>query len=206
MLTIIDYGMGNLRSVLNKLERIDLEVVISSKKEDILRAEKLVLPGVGAFGTGINNLSSAGLIPVLERKVIGERVPLLGICLGMQLLTRRSEEGNVNGLGWLDCDTIKFKFDGVNSSLKVPHMGWNTISKVRENRLLDGIETGSRFYFVHSYHVSCEVENGMIIATTNYGYDFPSVIQKDNIYATQFHPEKSHDAGMRVLTNFATRV
>jgi glutamine amidotransferase len=201
MIVIIDYGMGNLRSILNKLQRMDAEVIISSKVEDIEKAEKLILPGVGSFAAGMDNLEKYNLIPILTKKVIEEKVPILGICLGMQLLTKRSEEGNAEGLEWIDAETKQFEFERNNIKLKVPHMGWNSIDIRRESPLLKNVPANSTFYFVHSYHVCCNGTNS-VVATTNYGYDFTSVIEKENVFGVQFHPEKSHKSGVRLLKNF----
>ena len=201
MIVIIDYGMGNLRSILNKLQRMDAEVVISSKVEDIEKTEKLILPGVGSFAAGMDNLEKYNLIPILTKKVIEDKIPILGICLGMQLLTKRSEEGNADGLGWIDAETKQFEFERNNIKLKIPHMGWNSIDIRRDSTLLKNVPANSTFYFVHSYHVCCNGTNS-VVATTNYGYDFTSVIQKENIFGTQFHPEKSHKNGIKLLKNF----
>ena len=201
MIVIVDYGMGNLRSILNKLQRIDAEAIISSEVEDIEKAEKLILPGVGSFAAGMDNLEKYNLIPILTKKVIEEKVPILGICLGMQLLSRRSEEGNADGLGWIDAETKQFEFERNNIKLKIPHMGWNSIDIRRDSALLKGMPTNSTFYFVHSYHVCCNGTDS-VVATTNYGYDFTSVIEKENVFGTQFHPEKSHKSGVRLLKNF----
>ena len=201
MMVIVDYGMGNLRSILNKLQRVDAEAIISSEVEDIEKAEKLILPGVGSFAAGMDNLEKYNLIPILTKKVIEEKVPILGICLGMQLLTRRSEEGNADGLGWIDAETKQFVFERNNTKLKIPHMGWNSIDIRSDSILLKDIPVNSTFYFVHSYHVCCNGTNS-VVATTNYGYDFTSVIEKENVFGTQFHPEKSHKNGVRLLKNF----
>jgi glutamine amidotransferase len=201
MMVIIDYGMGNLRSILNKLQRMDAEAIISSKVEDIEKAGKLILPGVGSFATGMENLERYDLVSILTKKVIADKTPILGICLGMQLLTRRSEEGNADGLGWIDAETKEFEFERKDIELKIPHIGWNTIDIRRNSALLKGIPPNSTFYFVHSYHVCCNGTNS-VVATTNYGYVFTSVIQKENIFGTQFHPEKSHKNGVRLLKNF----
>ena len=191
--------MGNLRSILNKFERMEVDAMISSKTEDIERADKLVLPGVGAFDAAMKNLRERNLIQVLERKVLHDRTPIMGICLGMQLLSRHSEEGNVDGLGWIDACTRRFHFNG--NGLRVPHMGWNSVTMEQSVPVLEGLETGSRFYFVHSYHVCCN-DPADRIATTNYGIDFTSVVKRDNILGVQFHPERSHRYGARLLENF----
>lgn len=201
MIVIIDYGIGNLASVLNMFKKIGVkDVVISGNKDVIANAGKLLLPGVGAFDAGISNLEQSGLIPVLNKKVLEEKTPVLGICLGMQLLTKKSEEGVKPGLGWIDAETVKFNLDPA-LKLKVPHMGWNYITVKRENKLID---TGSknRFYFVHSYYVKCFDEN-QSLATSNFGTDFTCMVNKENIYGAQFHPEKSLKFGMKILDNFS---
>jgi glutamine amidotransferase len=201
MIVIIDYGIGNLASVLNMFKKIGVpDVKVSRDKEVIQQADKLLLPGVGAFDAGMNNLEQTGLIPVLNEKVLEQKTPILGICLGMQLLTKRSEEGVKPGLGWVDAETIKFNPDPA-LKLKVPNMGWNYIKVNRENKLVD-MESRNRFYFVHSYHVKCFDET-QSLATSNFGTDFTCMVNKNNIYGAQFHPEKSLKFGMKVLENFA---
>jgi imidazole glycerol phosphate synthase, glutamine amidotransferase subunit len=201
MIVIIDYGMGNLRSILMKFKRIKAEAIISADCADIEHADKLILPGVGYFAAGMKNLRDSGLIPVLNKKVLECHVPLLGICLGMQLLTKFSEEGDSAGLGWIDAVTKKFHFSVPQDKLRIPHMGWNTIDKKRESVLLNGIIPDNRFYFAHTYAVSCN-DNSDIVAATRYGYEFVSIVQKGNIYGTQFHPEKSHYHGLKLIENF----
>ena len=201
MIVIIDFGTGNLNSVLNTLVRIGANAIISSKVENIEKADKLILPGVGSFSTGIENLEKYDLISILYKKVIMDKTPILGICLGMQLFSAKSEEGNSKGLGWIDAETIKIKFEGNDKRLKIPHMGWNTLNLRRKSQLLKGITNEDSFYFVHSFHVVSNMQSN-IIANTSYGYNFASVIQKDNIYGTQFHPEKSHESGLKILRNF----
>ena len=199
MITIIDYGMGNLGSIINMLGKIGVEAVSTSKIEDIEKARKIILPGVGSFDTAINNLNKLGLMTVLNKKVTEERIPTLGLCLGMQLLTEKSEEGKLPGLGWIRGRTIRFKFE---DNLKIPHMGWNTINIKKRSPLLRGLDNGSRFYFVHSYHLVCDDEKD-ILATADYGYEFPTVVERKNVLGVQFHPEKSHKFGMKLLENFA---
>ena len=201
MIVIVDYGMGNLGSVKNMLKRIKIEAVISSEKETIRKAEKLILPGVGAFDKAMQNLQDLDLIDVLHKKVLDEKTPILGICLGMQLLTRKSEEGKLQGLGWIDAETKKFKFTKEHQDLKIPHMGWNTINIIDSNSLFNNMEGDARFYFVHSYHIVCKQKEDCQ-AKTEYGYPFTSAIKKGNIMGTQFHPEKSHKFGMNILKNF----
>lgn len=202
MIVIVDYGMGNLRSIQNKIERLDASVIISSNLDDIERADRLILPGVGAFDAAMANLKRLGMIPVLDRKVLTDRTPILGICLGMQLFSRFSEEGNVEGLGWIDARTIRFDFGGNGHGLKIPHMGWNSVTVRKPSPVLDGIDLNANFYFVHSYHVRCNDATD-VLTTTDYGLEFASMVQHENIVGAQFHPEKSHFHGVRLLENFA---
>ena len=201
MITIIDFGMGNLGSIQNMLVRMDYKAEITSDLVTIRNAERLVLPGVGAFDMAMTNLKNQELIPVLNKLVLEERVPILGICLGMQLLSNRSEEGVLEGLNWIESDTISFQFDN-EQNLRIPHMGWNTVQIEQDSCLFEGMYEETRFYFVHSYYVKCiNVDN--VLTTTNYGINFTSSIIRDNIYGVQFHPEKSHKFGMKLLGNFA---
>lgn len=201
MIVIIDYGIGNLASVFNMFKKIGVAgVKISGKAEDIEAADKLLLPGVGAFDAGMKHLEQSGLLPVLNRKVLVQKTPILGICLGMQLLTRRSEEGVLPGLGWIDAETLKFNPDPA-LKLKVPHMGWDYIQVKRENKLVD-TESRNRFYFVHSYYVKC-ADPSQELATCTFAQEFTCMVHKENIYGAQFHPEKSLKFGMKVLENFA---
>lgn len=200
MVIIIDYQMGNIGSIINMLKKIGYEAKISNNIDEINNADKLILPGVGSFDNGMKNLKEFDLIDILNKKVLEDKTPIIGICLGMQLITNRSEEGNLPGLGWIDAETVKFKFGEENEKLKIPHMGWNTVIPQNNSNLFNGLEE-PRFYFVHSYHVVCK-NNVDIIGKTNYGHNFNSVINKDNIYGAQFHPEKSHKYGMLLLKNF----
>lgn len=202
MIIIVDYKMGNLGSILNMLKKIGTLAMASSLPEDILQADKLILPGVGAFDNGMTNLKESGLLSVLNEKVLAKKTPILGICLGMQLLTRQSAEGRLEGLGWIEADTVRFRLDREKSSpLKVPHMGWNTVMFAHGSILSSGLEKEARFYFVHSFHVVCDKEDN-VAGKTLYGYEFVSAVQKNNIYGVQFHPEKSHKFGLQLLKNF----
>jgi imidazole glycerol-phosphate synthase subunit HisH len=201
-IVIIDYGLGNLNSMFNILKKIGVHAIISADHEIIKEARKLVLPGVGAFDTGIGRLEAQGLISVLNKQVLENHVPILGVCLGMQLLSKRSEEGVLQGLGWIDAETVRFRFDDKYKYLKIPHMGWNTVRVCKETSLFTDIEQNPRFYFVHSYHVVCETEAD-ILSRTEYGYEFVSAFVHDNITGVQFHPEKSHKFGMNFLKNWA---
>src|SRR3989344_2401623 len=201
MIVIIDYKTGNVGSLMNMLKKIGIDSIVSSDPKEIESADKIIFPGVGAFDNGMNNLLASGLIPLLEKKVKNQSTPILGVCLGMQLLAKGSEEGVVPGLGWMDGFVKKFHFEDEN--LKIPHMGWNTIDIKKVDPIFNEMLKEARFYFVHSYHFVCD-EKEKVLATTNYGYDFDSIIRKDNIWGVQFHPEKSHKFGMQLLKNFAT--
>ena len=197
MIVIVDYGLGNLASVLNMFKKIGVkDVVVSGDKDIISNATKLLLPGVGAFDAGMSYLEQSQLIPILNQKALIEKVPVLG----MQLLTKRSDEGIKNGLGWIDAETLKFNLDP-KLKLKVPHMGWNYIKVKKQNPLVE-LNSKNRFYFVHSYYVKC-IDESQSIATSNFGFDFTCMVNKENIYGAQFHPEKSLKFGMKVLENFS---
>ncbi len=201
-LVIVDYGVGNIGSISNMLRRIGVDAVYSSKATEIEQADKLILPGVGAFDAGMEHLERAQLIPILGKKVLEERTPILGICLGMQLLLNQSEEGEKKGLGWISGKCKKFQFDATHTQkLKVPHMGWNIVIPQRTDTLFTGLAEEPRFYFVHSYYAECD-NPANILSTTPYGFDFASSIRKENILGVQFHPEKSHRFGMKLLKNF----
>jgi glutamine amidotransferase len=203
VIIIVNYGLGNLGSISNMLRKIGAEARVSSDPEMIESADKLVLPGVGAFDSGMHNLDSSGIRMALGHAVLDHKVPVLGICLGMQLLMESSEEGTLPGLGWIKGRAIRFDFVGHRCSPRpVPHMGWNDINILKPSLLLRELEPDARFYFVHSYHVECASEH--VMATAHYGYSLPAVIQQDNISGVQFHPEKSHRYGLAVLRAFAS--
>ena len=200
MIAIVDYDMGNVASVANMLKRVGVSEAVLTRDPDVLRrADKIILPGVGAFDKGMRNLADFGLLEPLNEAAMGRRVPVLGICLGMQLLTKSSEEGQLGGLGWIDAQTVRFRFPET-SGLKVPHMGWNYVERNRENPLLSA-DKRSRFYFVHAYYVTCNRTEDTI-GTATYGFDFSCAINHDNVFGVQFHPEKSHRFGMALLDGF----
>lgn len=201
MIVIVDYQMGNIGSILNMLKKIGAAGTISSDPGEIRKADRLILPGVGAFDQGMANLARLGLIPVLNELAMDGKRPVLGICLGMQLMTNSSEEGKAAGLGWIAARTVRFRHDP-SLNLKVPHMGWNSVMQKKESPLLAGMFAEPRFYFVHSYHAVCN-DAGDILTSTTYGYDFTSAFQHGNVIGVQFHPEKSHKFGMKLLKNFA---
>ncbi|MEI6766182.1 MAG: imidazole glycerol phosphate synthase subunit HisH [Bacteroidota bacterium] len=201
MIVIVDYGMGNLGSIANMIHKLGCKSLITADPQAIMSADKLILPGVGAFDHGMNNLHQKGLAAALNTRVVEQKTPILGICLGMQLMGKSSEEGIEKGLGWIDGGCIKFSFSGDDMKLRIPHMGWNTVNIKKENPLLDNELEDTRYYFVHSYHMQCN-DPAQVLATAVYGYEFPCVVWKDNIYGAQFHPEKSHKFGMRLLTHF----
>lgn len=196
---IVDYGLGNLRSVAGAVERLGHEPVVSSEPEELDRADKLVLPGVGAFGDGMRNLRERGLVEPLSRLVLEERKPILGLCLGAQLLGRRSDEfGEHEGLGWLDVSAQRIP---AGNGLRIPHVGWNELHQVRESALFAGIEDGALFYYVHSYHLVAD-DPKLVKGETDYGGRLTALVERDNIFGTQFHPEKSQRDGLRLLGNF----
>ncbi len=198
MIAILNYGIGNLKSIYNMFKKIGIESIITSDIQTIQKADKYILPGVGSFDCGITSLKSASFFKTLEEEVLKNKKPILGICLGMQLLTKQSEEGKEKGLGWIDAKSVKFDLGEMN--LAIPHMGWNTTQPKNMKTIFKNLED-NRFYFVHSYHVQC-ADDKNIIATANYGKEFTCSVQKDNIFGVQFHPEKSHKFGMQLLKNF----
>lgn len=202
MITIVDYGMGNLGSIRNMLKKIGFESEITSDPQAVLHARKLILPGVGAFDAGMESLDRSGLRQALDTRVLADKIPVLGICLGMQLMTAASEEGRLPGLGWIDAKALRF--EPSQAAPKVPHMGWNLVEPTRQAPLVDGLPSESRFYFVHSYHVRCAQPDDVLLSTV-YGLTFHSGFQRENVWGVQFHPEKSHRFGMQLLRNFAER-
>lgn len=197
---IVDYRMGNTGSVKRKLDKLGAQSIISSSPEDIMVATKIILPGIGHFQKAVQNLKELKLWDVLNHEVLINKKPVLGICLGMQLMAKHSEEGNTDGMGWFDADVVRFH---VTDKLrhKIPHTGWNQIAFSKDNILNSNIPNSSEFYFVHAYYIKCNTTSD-ILHETEYEFKFTSAIQKDNIYGVQYHPEKSHDVGEQLLKNF----
>jgi imidazole glycerol-phosphate synthase subunit HisH len=205
MIAIINYGVGNLGSIQNMLKRVGCtENIITSDPDQIIKADKVILPGVGAFDAGMQKINESGLLEPLQQVALQLKRPVLGICLGMQLLTKGSEEGTVKGLGWIDAYTRRFDFSNglAHLNLKIPHMGWNEVTASKEHPLIKNLEHRSRFYFVHSYFVQCNNPSDELLRC-HYGIDFTCSVQHDNVMGVQFHAEKSHKFGMQLLKNFS---
>jgi len=205
MIVIVDYGVGNLGSIKNMFKKAGYKAEPSSDPAVLRGAEKLILPGVGAFDAAMRKFRETGLVSVVGELVLEKKIPVLGLCVGLQLMSKGSEEGTEAGLGWFDAETIRFKFDADHAHLKIPHMGWNEIHICREHPLVTGLDAEARFYFVHSYHVVAK-EMEAVLATTEYGVTIHSILGRGNILGAQFHPEKSHKFGLQLLKNFAERV
>ena len=202
MIAIVDYGVGNAGSIRNMLSRLSIPCIITSDVEAICSADRIILPGVGSFDNAMRHLASFELTEPLSRAALIHRKPVLGICLGMQIMTRCSEEGTLPGLGWVLGETRRFRFDGSHQSLRVPHMGWNVAVASKSTPLWNGVPNLARFYFVHSYYVCCDSADD-VAATTDYGGAFTSAFACRNLYGVQFHPEKSHRFGMALLKSFS---
>jgi glutamine amidotransferase len=205
MIAIVEYGVGNVSSIQNMFKKIGIPAMITGEITEIEKAEKLVLPGVGSFDSGMQKLMKSKLIDVIRKHAIEDKKPLLGICLGMQMLGRSSEEGTEKGLSLIPFENKRFDFQG-DKSLKIPHMGWDMVMTASaHDPILEGLDPKQRYYFVHSYHAVCDNEENVLMSC-DYGYSFAAAVKKDNIYGVQFHPEKSHRFGMALLDNFARRV
>ena len=203
MIAIVDYDTGNLRSVQNILRHIGFDSTIAATPDELRAAGKIILPGVGTFDHGMKSLTRSGLLDVLHEKVLQDHTPVLGICLGAQLLTRGSEEGSLPGLGWIDADTRRFDATQLDSSLRIPHMGWADTEFDKTNRLFTGVQDVPRYYYVHSYHMICDTSEDELCHAWH-GYRFVSGVQRNHVTGVQFHPEKSHRFGMQFLRNFAS--
>jgi glutamine amidotransferase len=201
MLTIVNYGVGNLASIKNMLKKIGCDAVISSNESHIINADKLVLPGIGNFDNCMQLFNASGLRELVTKKIMEEQKPMLGICVGYQMLFEKSEEGTVPGLGWIRGDVKKFDQQQLPANLKIPHMGWTDVELTKPSALFENMYDEPRFYFVHSYHPVPENPHDVLLYG-NYGYLFAAAIEHDNIIGVQFHPEKSHKFGMKLLENF----
>jgi len=202
MIAIIDYGLGNIRAFANVYERLNIPVSVANTADDLKDATKIILPGVGAFDYAMSKLNNSGMRDAVEELVLDHQVPILGICVGMQMLAHSSDEGILPGLGWIDGTVKRFDVSALKSKTQLPHMGWNTIHPINDNPLLVTLSNDSRFYFLHSYYFQCNNQNDTI-ATTEYGIQYTSAVNKKNIYGVQFHPEKSHQWGIQLLKNFS---
>jgi imidazole glycerol-phosphate synthase subunit HisH len=199
-IAIVDYGVGNVGSIQNMLKKVGARSVLASSPDQILEARKLILPGVGAVDAGMDALRKSGLIDALSHQALQVKVPVIGLCLGMQLMTERSEEGSLPGLGWIRAQTVRF---APLPGLKIPHMGWNLATPAKQSAILKQFPDGARFYFVHSYYVTCANPSDALLFATYGSTRFAAGVQHENLIGVQFHPEKSHRFGMWLLRNFA---
>lgn len=202
MISILDYGSGNIRAFANVYERVGIPFRIVSKPDELNAATKILLPGVGAFDHTIELLEKSGVRTKLDELVAAGSVSILGVCVGMQILARSSEEGQLPGLGWVDGVVKKLDTSLLTAATRLPHMGWNDVQAVGSNGLFKGMDAAARFYFLHSYYFECDQEDE-VLATAEYGKRFPCAVRSGNIYGVQFHPEKSHRYGVQLLKNFA---
>jgi glutamine amidotransferase len=202
MITIIDYGVGNIFAFQNVYKRLDIPTKIARSAADLNEVEKLILPGVGSFDYAMNQLNSSGMREILDELVLDKKVPVIGICVGMQMMGNRSDEGELDGLKWIDAEILKFDERLIQQRTKLPHMGWNDVDPVEDHPLFIGLEKEAIFYFLHSFYFQCSNSTDSI-AVSDYGVSFSSAVNKDNIYGVQFHPEKSHQFGEKLLYNFA---
>ena len=201
MITIIDYGLGNIQSFANVYKRLNMPCSIATNPKELEPAQKLILPGVGAFDHAMTLLQDSGMRETLDELVLDKKIPIIGICVGMQILANSSEEGALNGLKWIDGEVKKFDVPHLPFKTGLPHMGWNNVNPTENEPIFEGLDSSSRFYFLHSYYFSCNNASN-VIATADYGVEFCCTVKRDNIYGVQFHPEKSHSNGITVLKNF----
>ena len=203
MITIIDYGVGNINAFVNVYKRVNVPVKIAKTAWDLQDAQKLILPGVGHFDHAMKQLNGSGMRDQLDHLVLNKKIPVIGICVGMQMMANYSEEGNVDGLKWIDATVRKLDETKIDHVTRLPHMGWNDVKPVKEIALFKGLENDAIFYFLHSYYFHCNRDED-VMAVSDYGVPFASAAHHDNIYGIQFHPEKSHHYGEILLHNFAT--
>lgn len=204
MITIVDYGLGNIKAFANVYKRLNIQATYASTPEQLKQASKIILPGVGAFDHAMHKLNSSGLRETLDNLVLQKKVPVIGICVGMQMMANDSEEGTSKGLGWINGTVKRFSYprEDVAKKYPLPHMGWNNINPVKAAALVDNLDEYKRFYFLHSYYFECANPSD-IVATANYGFDYACIVNHDNVYGIQCHPEKSHHNGVALLKNFA---
>ena len=202
MITLIDYGVGNIFAFQNVYKRLDIPTKIAKTHEDLSDAKKLILPGVGSFDYAMVQLNASGMRETLDELVLEKKVPVIGICVGMQMMGNRSDEGKLEGLKWIDSEILKFDESLIQQRTKLPHMGWNDVAPIKNHPLFIGLDKESIFYFLHSFYFKCN-NPANIIAVSDYGLSFSSAVNKENIYGIQFHPEKSHQYGEKLLHNFA---
>ena len=202
MITIVDYGLGNIQALLNVYKRLNIPASAANNPQELGAATKLILPGVGAFDHAMRRLNESGMRETLDDLVLRRRVPVLGVCVGMQMLGRSSEEGELPGLGWIEGQVRRFHQTPTGESLPLPHMGWNDVRPVTQSALFDSLESDARFYFLHSFYFECDRAED-VAAVSSYGSDFSCAVSSSNINGVQFHPEKSHHFGTRLLKNFA---
>lgn len=203
MIAIVNYGSGNIQAIGNIYKRLGVPFVVTARPDELLSADQVILPGVGAFDQAMNELDASGLREALDMCVLQQRKPILGICVGMQLLAKFSAEGEARGLGWIDAEVRRFDHSTAGQRTQLPHMGWNSVELARTDPLFDGVDLRNGYYFLHSYFFSCR-DAGDVLASTSYGMKFTSAVRRQNVYGVQFHPEKSHANGIQLLKNFAS--
>lgn len=202
MITIVNYGLGNIQAIANIYKRLNVPVEVVGTSEELAKAKKIILPGVGAFDWAMSLLNNSGMRSCLDEQVKVKKIPILGICVGMQMLARRSDEGELDGLGWIDAEVKKFDETAFTQKTHLPHMGWNDVIPKRKDCLFRGMEINPRFYFLHSYYFS-PINPEEVLAVTDYNGLFASAVRSGNVYGAQFHPEKSHQWGIQLLKNFS---
>jgi glutamine amidotransferase len=202
VIAIVNYGSGNIQAIANIYKRLGVEHSVASSAEHLKGADRYLLPGVGAFDRCMQELNRSGMREALEREVLDDRKPILGICVGMQILARSSEEGSERGLGWINGDVKRFDPSTFHQATRMPHMGWNTTTPVQTSPLFAGVDLSSGYYFLHSYYFACD-EQASVLSETEYGVRFAAAVHSGNVFGVQFHPEKSHHAGIQLLKNFA---
>lgn len=202
MITIINYGLGNILAFVNVYNRLNIPVAVAKSADDLRNATRLILPGVGSFDHAMQQLDQSGMRQIVEQLVMEEKMPVLGICVGMQMLAKSSDEGDLSGLGWIDGKVKKFDLSAMPPETNLPHMGWNDVIPVADSGLFKGMERDSRFYFLHSFYFDCNQQSN-VLAVSDYGGNFSCAVRQGNVYGVQFHPEKSHHFGSQLLKNFS---